>query len=168
MSSWPLSAYSTSDQICWDSDSILQLQQHQASIQEEFNRIQSQAQEQVEQLNQQLLAVPKEKDEEKSVGKNKKRIRSADVSELSFIGVYNKESGPMYEKIRVWENSRRMVFYDCECGKRKPVQDLQKIMRHVERHQVNLYVCDICRKGFSKHLQLNAHMKAHRSASHER
>jgi hypothetical protein len=90
-----------------------------------------------------------------------KRRRSAEISELRFKEIYKPEEPP-YDCIRVWVNNRNMVFYDCKCNQRKPVQDLNKIKRHAERHQIQSYRCDICNKEFDRYLQLNAHKKAHR------
>jgi hypothetical protein len=73
------------------------------------------------------------------------------------------ESGPL-SRIRVWLNEHGLQYYDCECGKRKPVQDLYKIKQHVLRHEIAEHVCPICTKTFKHHLQMNAHMKVHKRA----
>ena len=54
----------------------------------------------------------------------KKRKRSANISELVFSRLH-KPNQPPYNLIRVWVNERNMQFYDCACGRRKAVQDLQ-------------------------------------------
>jgi hypothetical protein len=90
----------------------------------------------------------------------RKRKRSASLSELKFCNNFAK-SGP-FSRIRVWVNDRNMVFYDCHCGKRKPLQDLGKIKRHAESHEKNDHRCAICDRTFDHHLQLNAHKKAHK------
>jgi hypothetical protein len=66
-------------------------------------------------------------------------------------------------RIRIWQDSLNLHYYDCECGERKPVSDLYKIKQHVKRHQVTEYKCTECPRIFKHHLQLNAHMKVHKT-----
>ncbi|MES1910270.1 MAG: hypothetical protein MHM6MM_002895 [Cercozoa sp. M6MM] len=64
------------------------------------------------------------------------RKRSADISDLDFVEYLIMDSDKSlpvthaWRRIRVWINERNMIFYDCECGRRKPVQDLNKIKKH--------------------------------------
>lgn len=91
-----------------------------------------------------------------------KRQRSAFIEELTFSHLLKPEnSGSAF--IRVWFDSRGRTFYDCSCGIRKAVQDLKKIQRHLERHSITVFTCTVCRKPFERALQLNAHMRVHRS-----
>jgi hypothetical protein len=91
--------------------------------------------------------------------KNKRyRKRSANISELTFKSMH---SAP-FEHIRIWENDRKMIFYDCDCGRRKPIQDLNKIKRHIQTHSIRKHKCDVCHRNFERYVQLNAHKKAHR------
>lgn len=63
----------------------------------------------------------------------RKRQRSAPISELSFDHMVDPNDSRFW-RIRAWKNERGMLFYDCVCGKRKAVQDLNKIKKHCERH----------------------------------
>lgn len=89
------------------------------------------------------------------------RKRSANVNELVFWKILDPDD-PIDSKIRVWLDQRKLIFYDCSCKGRKPVQDLGKIRKHVSSHTVSVYECAICHRRFDKHLQLNGHMKVHR------
>lgn len=96
-------------------------------------------------------------------GKRKRRRqRSAFAHELTLKGYYMPDDPGSLSKIRVWVNERNMQYYDCDCGKRKPVQDLYKIKLHVVRHDVGELRCSFCDRKFSHHLQMNAHMKVHK------
>ena len=94
----------------------------------------------------------------------RKRKRSASVSELKF---FKKLDGSDFNGtyIRMWMNSKNMIFYDCSCGKRKPVQDLSKIRKHAKSHEGKPHICSICGRKFERHLQLNGHMKIHKKPS---
>lgn len=103
------------------------------------------------------------KDEDTYSGRSRRRRqRSAFVHELTYKGRYHTDSNESFHRIRVWTNENNLQYYDCECGKRKPVQDLYKIKQHVLRHDVEEHVCSICSKVFQHHLQMNAHMKVHK------
>jgi hypothetical protein len=69
--------------------------------------------------------------------KKRYRKRSADICELEFVGLYDKDdskngNGKYGRLIRKWKNDRDMTFYDCVCGKRRAVQDLRKLKHHVD------------------------------------
>ncbi len=95
---------------------------------------------------------------------SRRRQRSACLNELKYKCRYQMEGSGPFTRIRVWLNENGLQYYDCECGKRKPVQDLYKIKQHVVRHDVEEHVCSICSKSFKHHLQMNAHMKVHKKA----
>jgi hypothetical protein len=97
--------------------------------------------------------------------KKHSRQRFAFAHELQYKGPYETGTGP-FSKIRVWVNDRNLHYYDCECGKRKPVQDLYKIKQHALRHEVENHSCEVCGKIFKHHLQMNAHMRVHKKESH--
>ncbi|XXQ36043.1 C2H2-type domain-containing protein [Plasmodiophora brassicae] len=61
------------------------------------------------------------------------RKRSANISELTFSHLYHPTEPPL-NRIRVWKNERNLQFYDCDCGRRKAVQDLKKILNHVSKN----------------------------------
>eukprot|EP00475_Leptophrys_vorax_P002917 TRINITY_DN1165_c0_g2_i1.p1 TRINITY_DN1165_c0_g2~~TRINITY_DN1165_c0_g2_i1.p1 ORF type:complete len:255 (-),score=47.36 TRINITY_DN1165_c0_g2_i1:57-821(-) len=71
----------------------------------------------------------------KNTRKRRFRQRSADVKSLTQSGMYNNPEDPDNDKlklyIRKWKNDRNMTFYDCKCGRRRAVQDLMKLKRHV-------------------------------------
>jgi hypothetical protein len=89
-----------------------------------------------------------------------KRIRSAALEELTFFNDLEGSEINGYH-IRIWINSKNMIFYDCSCGNRRPVQDLSKIRKHAQIHVAKSHVCKHCGARFEKHLQLNGHMKIH-------
>lgn len=89
------------------------------------------------------------------------RKRSAHTNELILLRRLEESSSP-YNRIRVWKNENDSLFYDCDCGKRKPLQDLKKIKKHVDGHLVRELKCDCCGKNFRHHLQLNAHKRVHK------
>ncbi len=93
--------------------------------------------------------------------KKRARQRFAFQHELNYKGSYQPEGGEFY-RIRVWVNGNNAHYYDCDCGKRKPVQDLYKIKKHVLRHLISDYKCDTCGKSFNHHLRMNAHMRIHK------
>jgi len=47
------------------------------------------------------------------------------------------------------------------------VQDVRKIIKHVETHVKSNYQCEFCGKVYEKPMQLNAHMKFHRKRGKE-
>ena len=47
------------------------------------------------------------------------------------------------------------------------VQDVRKIIKHVETHVKSNYQCEFCGKVYEKPMQLNAHMKFHRKKGRE-
>lgn len=90
------------------------------------------------------------------------RKRSADRFDLTFFGYYDHEpESSSSHVIRVWVNSKLMRFYDCYCGSRKPVQDINKIRAHCRSRDQNVHLCKICLKTFSNHRQLNGHLRIH-------
>jgi hypothetical protein len=97
-----------------------------------------------------------------SGSRRKRRQRSAFIHELTYKGRYHPDTTNCLSRIRIWINSSGLQYYDCECGKRKPVQDLYKIKQHVNRHDVEEHTCPVCAKTFKHHLQMNAHMKVHK------
>lgn len=64
--------------------------------------------------------------------------------------------------VRVWVDDKYRPFYDCSCGKRKPMQDLKRILKHVETHNVTGYPCNLCGRVFAHHLGRNSHQKVHK------
>jgi len=69
-----------------------------------------------------------------TVKAKKTRKRSANRDSLIFSHfIEHRSEGMKLTCIRAWKNDRQMVYYDCLCAKRKPIQDLQKIYVHVER-----------------------------------
>eukprot|EP01083_Nonionella_stella_P057236 150332_1 len=63
------------------------------------------------------------------------RIRSAERAQLAYVGLMYARDGPSkWAWIRLWRNEKGMRFYDCVCNCRKPVQDLNKLKSHAERH----------------------------------
>jgi CCR4-NOT transcriptional regulation complex NOT5 subunit len=67
--------------------------------------------------------------------KRRVRQRSANVEDLVRCGMYDNHQDPdlniLRMFIRQWKNERGMKFYDCCCGKRRAVQDLHKLRRHI-------------------------------------
>jgi hypothetical protein len=96
-----------------------------------------------------------------TTGLQQRRRRSAFIEDLSFQQMLECP-GNRYSCIRVWTDARGRLFYDCSCGHRKAVQDLKKIQRHAERHQILYHECNLCGKRFQRPLQLNAHKRIHR------
>lgn len=72
-------------------------------------------------------------------------------------------SGP-FSHIRIWTDDKGTNYYDCDCGSRKPVQNLSKIKKHLKLHNSLMYTCPQCGKEFHHYLQLNAHKKIHKVA----
>eukprot|EP00475_Leptophrys_vorax_P002051 TRINITY_DN1116_c0_g1_i1.p1 TRINITY_DN1116_c0_g1~~TRINITY_DN1116_c0_g1_i1.p1 ORF type:complete len:245 (+),score=41.13 TRINITY_DN1116_c0_g1_i1:367-1101(+) len=101
-----------------------------------------------------------------TTGIQQRRRRSAFIEDLSFQQMLECP-GSRYSCIRVWTDARGRLFYDCSCGHRKAVQDLKKIQKHAERHQILFHECGICGKRFDRPLQLNAHKRVHRQTTSE-
>jgi hypothetical protein len=81
-------------------------------------------------------------------------------------GGVEEKRNPM-SRIRVWVDEEKKSFYDCVCGKRKPTQDLKKIIRHVEGHAVLTYPCEVCGRIFKHHLGRNSHQRVHKPNSEQ-
>jgi hypothetical protein len=94
------------------------------------------------------------------------RTETAAESSLSQVLKTEEEespsSDPQYSRIRVWIDKERKTFFDCTCGKRKPTQDLKKILRHIEGHSVSTYPCEVCGRVFKHHLGRNSHQRVHK------
>jgi hypothetical protein len=65
-------------------------------------------------------------------GQMKKRTRSATRDQLvqvenEYIEGYN------LAYIRVWNNDKKHKFYDCSCGRRRPIHDRKKIINHIAK-----------------------------------
>jgi hypothetical protein len=76
------------------------------------------------------------------IRKKRYRKRSACIEDLEDCGIYDNPEDPENDKykpyIRKWKNDRNMTFYDCVCGRRRAVQDLKKLKRHVNTiHEVD-------------------------------
>jgi hypothetical protein len=76
-----------------------------------------------------------------SPSRKKKRVRSEFRENLSFVGFVDLLEGTEKElaeakgfRTRRWVNPRGLPFYDCECGSRKPCQDMGKIRKHLQTH----------------------------------
>jgi hypothetical protein len=62
-------------------------------------------------------------------------------------------------RIRLWLNERSMAFYDCECGSRRPVQDLARIRKHLLTHGTQKPSCTVCMQSFDTFALLESHVK---------
>ncbi len=63
-------------------------------------------------------------------GEMKKRMRSATREELVLVENEYME-GFHQAFIRVWNNDKKHKFYDCSCGRRRPIHDRKKIVNHI-------------------------------------
>jgi hypothetical protein len=69
---------------------------------------------------------------------------------------------PISARIRVWLDAENKLYYDCFCGKRKPIRNLKGIKHHCARHDHQVFQCEKCDRVFTHYLGLNSHRKAHR------
>lgn len=97
--------------------------------------------------------------------RSKRRRRTAKLEDLKYAHRLA-ETGP-HHRVRVFKNDRNMSFYDCECGRRKPSQDLKKTKHHAEMHDVREWRCELCSRGFQSFRQLNGHLRIHNLANDE-
>jgi len=87
----------------------------------------------------------------------RKRKRTAFIEDLQFLGIFKNSPS-----VRVWADECGRYYYDCVCGRRKAVQDIKKIDKHLETHRNTNYGCDRCGKDFTSYFQLNAHKRIHK------
>jgi hypothetical protein len=97
--------------------------------------------------------------------------------DLVYIGLYENVAKPKrFESagrfIRVWSDNRNHLFYDCICGKRKPIKNLKAMVSHCERHKddqssMDSYSCEFCGRKFQHYLGLNSHRRVHKESSAE-
>jgi hypothetical protein len=98
-----------------------------------------------------------------------------DSLELTFVGIYddvvtNKRQEALGRMIRVWNDTRKHLFYDCVCKKRKPIKNLKAMISHAQRHRDDckkeeVFVCDQCGRQFTHYLGLNSHQRVHKQFS---
>eukprot|EP00475_Leptophrys_vorax_P041392 TRINITY_DN7800_c0_g1_i4.p2 TRINITY_DN7800_c0_g1~~TRINITY_DN7800_c0_g1_i4.p2 ORF type:complete len:461 (+),score=96.62 TRINITY_DN7800_c0_g1_i4:507-1889(+) len=98
-----------------------------------------------------------------------------DSLELIFVGIYddvvtNKRAEALGGMIRVWNDARKHLYYDCVCRKRKPIKNLKAMISHAHRHQEEnkkdeSFICEICGRQFAHYLGLNSHQRVHKQFS---
>jgi hypothetical protein len=97
---------------------------------------------------------------------------------FKYIGIYaeiykmnesNANSEPSYTQacyIRVWSDIlNKQSYYDCICGRRKPLRNLKAIIRHTSTHMEianKVFKCPKCSRVFSHYLGLNSHQRTHK------
>jgi hypothetical protein len=68
--------------------------------------------------------------------------------------------------IRVWKDTTNgQTFYDCVCGRRKPLKNLKAIFQHTNKHaekEQRTYHCPKCDRVFAHYLGLNSHQRTHK------
>jgi hypothetical protein len=99
-----------------------------------------------------------------------------DPIDLVYIGIYddvvtNKRPEALGDIIRVWNDSRKHLYYDCVCKKRKPIKNLKAMIAHANRHkrdsEQESFTCDICGRVFEHILGLNSHQRVHKPSSEQ-
>lgn len=104
----------------------------------------------------------------------RKRRRSAPREALRFCGAFpdcsftrdfkvnETHDETTLKRVRVWVDDEKKIFFDCFCERRKPTQDLRKILKHTSSHDVTEYTCETCGRIFKHHLGLNSHQRIHK------
>eukprot|EP00475_Leptophrys_vorax_P038187 TRINITY_DN6686_c0_g2_i1.p1 TRINITY_DN6686_c0_g2~~TRINITY_DN6686_c0_g2_i1.p1 ORF type:complete len:461 (+),score=84.25 TRINITY_DN6686_c0_g2_i1:322-1704(+) len=70
------------------------------------------------------------------------------------------------EFIRMWRDVKTLQhYYDCACGRRKPLRSVKAILQHTMKHMETTkksYKCPKCDRVFAHYLGLNSHQRTHK------
>jgi hypothetical protein len=104
------------------------------------------------------------------------QIISPELS-LEYLGLYSQhhthedidKAGMTREHadfIRMWRDVKTLQhYYDCACGRRKPLRSVKAILQHTMKHMDTTkksYKCPKCDRVFAHYLGLNSHQRTHK------
>jgi hypothetical protein len=104
------------------------------------------------------------------------QIISPELS-LEYLGLYSQhhshedvsKAGMTREHadfIRMWRDVKTLQhYYDCACGRRKPLRSVKAILQHTMKHMETTkksYKCPKCDRVFAHYLGLNSHQRTHK------